>query len=31
MGSAMDLGNITPILSTVSDGVVLTDRERRVT
>lgn len=31
MGSAMDLGSITPILSTVSDGVVMTDRERRVT
>ncbi|MDE1964608.1 MAG: EAL domain-containing protein [Xanthomonadaceae bacterium] len=31
MGSAMDLGSITPILSTVSDGIVLTDNERRVT
>ncbi|OZB57941.1 MAG: hypothetical protein B7X39_20405 [Lysobacterales bacterium 14-68-21] len=31
MGSAMDLGSITPILSTVSDGIVLADAERRVT
>jgi len=30
MGNAMDLGSITPILSTVADGIVITDKACRV-
>ncbi len=31
MGSAIDLGSITPILSTASDGILLADRDRHIT
>lgn len=31
VGSAMDLGSITPILSTASEGILLADARRRIT